>query len=313
MPINLYYNVTGQSIHFDCPEGRPSSVTSVAVYDSDSGDSDTAETATTGSAAVETNPDTTLDGSAGFSEANPKLIPLTATTGVSVGRSYLLDDGFVMREWVTVESLSSGVSVSAVHPLLNDYVSGVAFLSTRISIGMLDSWMQDDNNISDDVDPNPGYRVRWEYVVDGATYVHDDYFNLVRYTAGHTVIPADVDAVSPGWMDMLPTDYRQGQGRRLLDEAYKELQFDLHRVDIPQETLRNKDVVNRLVIRKALLMKQQADLAAGSLGALEMLEEARNEYQALLQGLVSVVNRTDMSTTADGAGNSRIATTLMEK
>ena len=50
----ILYNVTGQSIYLDATEGRPSSVTSVAVYNDTAGDDDTTESATTGSAAVET-------------------------------------------------------------------------------------------------------------------------------------------------------------------------------------------------------------------------------------------------------------------
>ena len=42
--------LTSQALVFDCPDGRPSAVTSVTVYEADADDTATAEAATTGSA-----------------------------------------------------------------------------------------------------------------------------------------------------------------------------------------------------------------------------------------------------------------------
>ena len=106
--------------------------------------------------------------------------------------------------------------------------------TTLITVSINDTWAATEANISDDTDPNAGYRLRLVYVDDDSkTRVHDLYFDLVRYKAGHNVAPQDVDARLPGWIHDLPPDYQEDQGRDLIDAAYEQVALDMVRTELP--------------------------------------------------------------------------------
>src|SRR5436190_5204308 len=100
--LDILYGVTGQSLVFDAPEGRPSSVTSSTVHENIAGDDEQAESATTGSASVETNPNTTFDAASGVDQTDPRKCFLAATTGITPGRTYLAVNATLERDWVEV-------------------------------------------------------------------------------------------------------------------------------------------------------------------------------------------------------------------
>jgi len=69
--------------------------------------------------------DTTLDGAAA---AGQKVIPLTSTTGITVGKFYkVFSVDFTKYEIIEVDSISVGVSVTAVENLIWAYASGDVF------------------------------------------------------------------------------------------------------------------------------------------------------------------------------------------
>ena len=71
--------------------------------------------------------DTTLDGAAAAAQ---KVIPLTSTTGIQVGVKYRLrSDDATKEEIIEVDSISAGVSVTAVDNLIWPYASGDFFRS----------------------------------------------------------------------------------------------------------------------------------------------------------------------------------------
>ena len=71
--------------------------------------------------------DTTLNGAAA---AGQKVIPLTLTTGITVGKQYLVRElAGHEEELITVASISAGVSVTAVDNLIFGYLSGDIFRS----------------------------------------------------------------------------------------------------------------------------------------------------------------------------------------
>ncbi len=258
--IDILYGVTGQSLYFDCPEGRPSSVTSSTVYANTTGDNGTTESALTGSAAVETSPDTTFDAASGDGQADPRKCNLTATTGTAIGRVYLATNATLEREFVEVRAISSADHIIAREPLQNSYAATDTFVSTRITHSVDSTWVADSSNISGDIDPNAKYRWRLVYVVSSVTYVHDLYFDLLRYAGRHDVTPMDVDRKFPGWLDRLPTYYREDQGRALIDEAYKEIKYDLYNELKADQAIRNREVLNELVILRAGMLVDPTDV-----------------------------------------------------
>jgi len=308
---DILYNITGQTLDFDAPEGRPSSVTSVSVWPMSGSDDDTAETAI-GSPAVETNPNTTFDVVSGAGQTDPTKCNLTAVTGISVGRKYLATNADGQTEWLEVVDVNSTGYALARYPLHNSYAVGDSFASTRISATVDSTWVADSNNISDNLDPNPGYRVRWVYVVSGVTYVHDTYFDLVRYKGQHTVKPSDVEVLIPGWLDALPIEHRSDRGRAIIDRAYEDVRLDLMESGIPDELLRNADVRDDLTIRKTIVLSEEAKVILGS-GSLDGLDVATKRYQGRLDKLIRITNRTAMAVGNSGGGARPTVVGIWEK
>ncbi len=285
---DIIFDVTGQQIYFDAPEGRPSSVTSVEVFSWTASDDDAT---LTGSGSVETNPNTTLDGSAGPSQTNPRNIPLTATTGISVGRTYLVTGAASLKEWIEVESVTSADSVTAKHPLHNDYATAATFVSTRMLATVDSTWVADASNIDETSGPNPMYRVRWVYVVNSVTYVADTYFNLIRYGARHGVTPQDIEADYAGWLDKLPTDHRSDQGRRLIDEAHRAVKIDLHSLEIDDATVAEAEILDELVRMRTVEKFEWMQFLSNRSADQSRHLAARGVYQERLDSLVRLASK----------------------
>ena len=249
--IDLLFAVTGQSLYFDAPEGRASSVTSSTVYENTSGDDGTAVSATTGSAAVETTPNTTFDALSGDGQTDPRKCNLTATTSTAVGRVFLATNATLEKEWIEVAAIASADYIIAKEPLRNAFTTADTFVSTRITHAISSTWVADASYISAEFTPNPRYRWRLVYVVSSVTYVHDLYFDLLRYAGRHDVTPMAVRQKFPQWLDSLPTYDREDQGAALIADAYQELKWDLYQELKPDSSFRNREVVNDLVALKA--------------------------------------------------------------
>ena len=308
---DLIYNQTGQSLTFDCPEGIPTSVTSVQVWAMTAGDDQTAESALD-TPAIDSTPSTTFDAASGVSQADRNKCNLTATTGIQVATPYLLTNATGETEWVEIIEVSSGDYARTRYPLANDYAIGDTFETCRISVDVLDAWIQDLNNISDDLDPNPSWRVRWTYVVGGVTCVRYSTFDVVRYKGAHSVRPIDVDVICPGWMDALPPEHIDDRGSRLIDAAYSEVVLDLSESDIPDELIRNQANVNALVIRKAIAMAEESKTIQGASNDAALVL-AKDNYQARLDKLFRITNKTAMAVDSSGAGARPLASPFFSK
>jgi hypothetical protein len=250
--LDMLFGVTGQSLYYDAPEGRPFSITSSTVYENSTGDDGTAETATTGAAAVETNLSTTFDADSGVGQADARICNVTATTSAKIGQTYIATNALGERDMVEIIAISSGAFVVGREPLQNAYANGDAFVSTRITHALDSTWVAASTNISGDFDPNPRYRWRLVYVVASVTYVADVYFDLLRYAGRHDVSPVDVDRRAPGWMNRAAHNHREDQGRALIDEACRVVKFDLYNLSTPDQSVRNREAMNELVTLKAI-------------------------------------------------------------
>lgn len=296
----LLFEGTSLVLFYDAPErARPSGVNSVSVHENRDND-DTAETATTGSASVETTPDTTFDAAAGEGQANPRLCPVAATTGMTVGRRLLLTNATAETEWAEVAEIDSGVSFTARHPLHNTYASGDTVESTRIQITMLDAWVADENNISGaDQQPHARYRAKWNYTVAGVVHVADQYFDVVRYPSGADIAPLDVERMVPGWLARLTTNVRQTQGVTVIAEAAKQVGARMTANKQADQLIREANITNYLIALKADELQAYAHYRAG--GVLEQYEVARERFNTVYNDFVNVVHKLPTSTDSSGA------------
>ncbi|HMG21782.1 MAG TPA: hypothetical protein VK607_10710 [Kofleriaceae bacterium] len=248
---DVVFGVAGQKLFFDAPEGRPSSPT-VMVWENASGDDTVAELAL-GAVAVELAPVTTFDAASGQGQADPRVCNLALTTGIKRGRAYLVTSATQEQELVEVSAVATEW-VIARQQLENAYGVGDTFVSTRITAAIDAAWLADDDNISGELEPDGRYRVRWTYTADGEVRVHDTYFDVVRYAGRHDVTPGDVNTEFHGWVLSLPAEYREEQGRPLIDEAYRQVKLDLYGDLIGDQAIRNRELLNALVTAKAGLL-----------------------------------------------------------
>lgn len=278
--LQILFGVTGQSLVFDAPEGRPDSVTTSAVFENIDSDDASSPAALTGSASIETSPDTTIDAASGFGEASPRTINVAATTGVVIGRRYLLTGAAGETEWTEAREIVSGASLLARKPLRNAYVSADTFQSTRISHAIDATWVADINGISSDL-PAPRYRWRIEYVFNSVTYIHHAFFDLVRYSCTPTVTGLDVDRAYPwiSWMESLPTYDREDGGANIIKEACRQVSLHLAAAEKSTYAARNSEVMNDLIIHRA------ASLAIGK--DIEALEVIERNYQATFNNFIT--------------------------
>ena len=310
--LDLRFSDTAATFYYDAPEGRPSSVTSVDVFLDLEDDTATAQFSPTGT--VETNPNTTLDATAGVDSLQTDLtkIPLTATTGIVRGRRYLLTAASGAIEWPEIERIVSADAVYARSPLLNTYASADTFQSTRMSATVDATWVADTNKLSQPMGyelaggyvpsgVQPRYRARWIYVVSGTSYTAYTFLDLVRQPFRHSVLPPDVDAFSAGFFDRLGPDDRRNQGERVITEAARQVKEDLRTRGIVDWGQRNSDFLNGLVVRKAVYVGAAAAFQNGAVDD-RWMTFADKTYQSYLDRTLAV------STTQATAGGAATET-----
>lgn len=290
----LTHGVTGQLLVFDAPEGRPSAVTDVQIFSMETGDDGTEQTAPATNT-VEAGPSTTFDAASGYSETDPTKANLTATTGCVVGRTYLATNAFSEKEWAQVKAISATNYILATSPLKNDFAATDTFVSTRVTSTIDATWIADATKISDGLALNPGYRVRWTYVVSSTTYVHDSYFDVVRYAWVHNVTEGDMRSFSPNWDDRLPTQHREDGGARLIDRASTDVKFDLKRAGVEAALIRHAEGRNELIMARAALKLETP--------GTEAWIDADDTYRELMDGLVRVSRKVPIATDNTGAGH----------
>lgn len=285
----LLFGVTGQSLVFDIPEGRPSSVTSVTVYRSESEDTGQTESAAVNTPAVDSVNTTTTADAGPTLAADVTALVLTSVSGVVKDRTYLVTAATGEFEFVEVSSINSSTKVVTTRvPLMQDYASGATFASTRVTAALQNAWITDASKLTgesaglsteepSDTDEDPWWRAAIVYVVGGVTRKREIRFDVVRYSSQHSITPPDVDLAFPGWLDRVPVDYRKDGGRRLIDEAFRSLRFDLLADGHAARWIRRQDVIGELVICRANLKAIETAVMHGALAA-DALEVAKGIY-----------------------------------
>jgi hypothetical protein len=281
----VLFGVTSQSLVLEVD--RPlSAITSVTVWSIQADDTSPAESATTGSPAIDSATEATT-AAAGASEDDPTLLTVASTAGFVAGRRYRIS-GAGHAETFELARIATG-ALYARHPLVNSYASGATIDATlRATQGLLDSWAADLTKLSPTANPNPTYRVKWvvTHADDSSVGVYFRNFDLVRYPSSPPVSPLDVDRADPGWLDRLPEDYRDDQGRALIVEATRDVRLDLWHRGIADQALRSGEAFAALVIARSILAAIEANARRGSDLAITAYPVAKDAYDRRLAGLV---------------------------
>jgi hypothetical protein len=282
---DILFGVTGQSITYRAMQGRPSSAT-CTVFDDGTDDDGTAEFTV---AATVDSVSTGITTSAGPSQADPTLFGVSTTAGFQVGRKYVLSEEGV-REWVeVVEILASSVRVR--YPLKNDFTVAAVIDGTTLSAVVDATWVASEDNLSDNGNPFPDYRARWEYVVGGVTYVSWSYFDVVRGIVAHEVDIADVTARQPGLHDSLPVDYVRDQGRAFVDSAWRAVRADFQSVGMDVAAVRDDEVIDELVILRCLWMFAESGWRPPQFDSATFVELKRTGYERFWEQHIKVTNK----------------------
>lgn len=261
--------------------GAPSNP-SASVYLPDGSNDDSAEFSPT--VTVDTV-STTVDQVSGDGQSNPRRIYLAATTSITVGRRYLVTNADGQRESVTVTKIASGDHVDVETDLAYSYGVGATFVGYRMTFPVNTTWVSTESKITPHgVGP---YRVLWVYTLGGTTRRHYTYLRLVRQRAGHTVTLADLAAYVPDLAHEEPRSKRGQQFAWAIDAAWGDVRVDFVARDIPPDRLRDLEVVNRLVVAKAVYNLATVGLGIpADIDPESHIARFADKYQSLLLSLV---------------------------
>ena len=242
---DIIFNVTLQTVEIFVWQPRIAaplqpSAGAVSVFAATAGDDDTAEWTAVGT--VDT-PNTTVDAASGDGQANPRRLAIASTAGLQIGRKYLLKEES-MYEWVEPQRIVTNDFIECRHALKNAYTTAATLQSTYITAVVDATWIADEANISEHIDPDPGWRVRWDVTAGGITYIEYDYFDVVRGLVVPKITIDDVAARWRGLVDSLGPAYRVDRGRSVLLSATRILRSQLHAIDVNDAALRESDVID---------------------------------------------------------------------
>lgn len=316
---DILFDDTGQLVTFHAPQGRPTSVTSVTVYDQHVGDDGTAITAL-GTPTVTTAPSTTVDATSGAGQSNPRLINVAATTGFSTTREdpreqYLITGVAGEREWFQVAEIVSAASVLATAPLQHTYVSSDLVETTRMQATIDTTFVAEKNNISGALHgPTARWRVRWDYEFDSRTWIADSYFDLVRYPGAHEITAIDIDNELHGWLDLIPENHASDLGQRLIDNGYRMVEIAFIATGKADQLARDNSLVNHLVILATLERWAYARYQQAGSGQLRQAwVDANDIFQSQLDQLVRVTTRIPMAIDQGGGAHKVAAAHLFRR
>jgi hypothetical protein len=272
LKTDIVAGLAGQAVSYRVIEGRPSAASFQVFRDTID---DVGEAELAGSASIDTV-NTITTAAAGPSEADPHRLSVFSAAGFTAGRKYLVI-GAQQREWVEVVEVQLGY-VRARHPLKNSYATGATIVGTTITASIDVEWSGADEHLSDLTDPFPDYRIRWAYTVDGAAGVAWSYFDVVRAVVRHQVDIADIAGRLPGFHDALPVDLRQDQGRLLIDSAWRAVRADFQSVSMDVAAVRDDEVLDELVILRALVVVAEAGWHPPAIDAATFIDLKQRGY-----------------------------------
>lgn len=309
----LIFNQTGQSLVYRVNEGRPTSGTFVVVRDYVD---DYMTPEFSGTLTIDTV-NTTVSQASGRSQTDPTLVYLASVAGIAVGKRYLLTENN-RREWV--EPIEVGPNyVRSRNPLANDYTTAATFQGTHVSAAVDSTWIANANNITwynqgwwattlypiqqGQGSPLATYRIVYTVTVGGSTYVHYDYFDVVRAPVEHHVTGDDIDTRAPGLIDSLPQEYQAERGQPIIEAAWRSVRSHLLSVGVDPQTLRDNEALDELVILRSLRSMAEAGWSPPAFknDKATFIKLSMDNYNRFFEDHVSVVQKLRTAAGAGGA------------
>lgn len=130
-----------------------------------------------GSATVDTASQT-LDAAAGRLLADPRKIPLTLTSGITIGETYWLVSANGFGEAVTIAEVKTDDYVRTEDRLLGTYASSDTLLGLKMTATFPSAEANDENHM----DGNTPFRAVWTYSINGVERSVQEQIRIVRNT-----------------------------------------------------------------------------------------------------------------------------------
>jgi hypothetical protein len=306
---HVLFGIASQSLYYDVPEGRASSITSCSIRE-DSDDEDvTAESATDGSPSND-SVNTTFSSASGDGQIDPTRLNLTSLASLAKGRQYLATNAlYGQSEWLEIAGVGATYAL-AVSPLAHPYAAADTFVGTRITQALATDWVSDTDNLSDPLCPRPRWRMTVEYVCASKTYRKVVLFDLYRFGPFETTVNgADVDRGSRGFLQRLPIDSRGGNGELLIKDAVQQVKLDLWERGLTAVAQRSSEWINELVRLKAVALVSKMAVQMGG-SRTDVAESDEAAYWARVDNLAAKVSQ---QVSPDGAAGTVTRTPLWRR
>jgi hypothetical protein len=257
---------------------------------------------------------TTVNAGTGYTQGlNRQLVSLTSTTGITVGRRYLLQNAQGQRE-ICVPYMVDVANISVEEQLAYDFTVGTStFVGLRHSFVIDPTFIVDLSriNVYGALSPMyfqatttstqaPPYRVEWRYTtgtVDQRTWTT---FDVARQPAKANLSITDLRGILP---DVVFAEWISQRGQDFapqLEAAQRDMQIDARAAGYDPDAIRDPQVWDRLTLQKWVVIIGKALLFNGA-NVSAWLEMAMTDYTRMFEKLIGTSLRAWVDTGSVGA------------
>lgn len=228
-------------------------------------------------------PSTTLDSSAASGQTS---VPLAATTNLIVGEEYGIGPNALgQSEIVTIDSITSGESISTRHDLLHTYASGNVFASRKLTLSVLAESISEARR---------NCRARWTYESSSQEYSEESIFNVSTYAPVCPITEADILLRYPDARNQTITG--QPISELIVDVWENEVLGELAAVWSPEAT------ISSAPLRLAAIHRVVAQLHYAN-EKLELFDKSMELFMSALERSISIAPKDEDD---DGASDDEL-------
>lgn len=310
--ISLVYGQTGQVIPFYPPdaelvrEGAPTSAATYKVYAGTASNDDAVEfegTATLDSVS------TTVDAASGYTQTNRQRLYVASTTGVTVGRRYLMTNAGGQREVITVALVALDDYVDLEEPLAYDYASGATVKGIRHVFTVDATFIVDESTITvassallgaeSTSGPAPPFRVEWRYTTGSTAQRTWTSLAVVRQVAKSRLTAEQLRGVMP---DVLFLEWVVQRGQDFAPQltlAEGDTRLRARAAGFDPDAVRDPEAWDRMVLYAWVTAILRAQFLGGADVGLA-LEAARSDETIFFEKMLGTALRAFIDTGTKG-------------
>jgi hypothetical protein len=169
--------------------------------------------------------------------------------------------------------------------LKNDYLAATPadFESTYFTLPIDDTWVADQNNLSELQNPNPAWRARVVATIGGIAVPDYFFFDLARTPIEHGVTIDDLVLRWATLADQLPDEYKPDAAQSFINGAAKKFRQDLAELAKHDQQLREFSSWDEGVVLLSLKLLAQQGFNPPGLEARDYVEITTADYDRFLE------------------------------